>query len=530
MGKSLLAYLHIPLLWTGSTPCVGHIIFYGAPDLPENDPGSAEDGPNYLAFLVVLKNLLPGKSVSIAAPASYWYLKQFPIAQISKIVDYIVYMTYDLHGQWDAQSGDSQEGCNTGNCLRSQVNLTETRQSLAMITKAGVPGNKVVVGVTSYGCAFKMAEAGCYGPDCFYTGDRLNSNAKPGKCTATAGYIANAEIAETLNSPKRAITQHFLDPSSHSDILIYDDTEYVSYMSESTKKTRAALYAAWGLGGTSDWTSDLQTYNGVPRPSESWDAFKKRVLAGEDPKVGDSRNGNWADFDCMHDMAVHLSVFTPSDQWKTLNADAAWADVVRIWTDTDQYKTAFDFMQSVTETLGMGKDQNCDKLTDDSCGVLDCPNSANGVTSGPAEQLIWNCLVKIHKLYKDYHDTLFEATILASTTLDDMENKFAPIPLEEDNTWLLLFIDLLTLGTLGTAGPFFNIALKRLPYFLEKSSALDNVKDTTMTMIGQSTTIAKDLISDNNSPRTPESQDTFRTTWGRLSNAGPMSPQFRLAS
>jgi GH18 family chitinase len=43
--------------------------------------------------------LLPGKSVSIAAPASYWYLKNFPIAQMSKVLDYIVYMTYDLHGQ-----------------------------------------------------------------------------------------------------------------------------------------------------------------------------------------------------------------------------------------------------------------------------------------------------------------------------------------------------------------------------------------------------------------------------------------------
>jgi GH18 family chitinase len=46
----------------------------GAPDLPSFDPGKAEDGPNYLAFLAVLKNLLPGKSVAIAAPASYWYL------------------------------------------------------------------------------------------------------------------------------------------------------------------------------------------------------------------------------------------------------------------------------------------------------------------------------------------------------------------------------------------------------------------------------------------------------------------------
>ncbi|RYO77550.1 hypothetical protein DL766_010122 [Monosporascus sp. MC13-8B] len=43
----------------------------GAPDLPEFDPGKAEDGPNYLAFLAVLKNLLPGKTVAIAAPASY---------------------------------------------------------------------------------------------------------------------------------------------------------------------------------------------------------------------------------------------------------------------------------------------------------------------------------------------------------------------------------------------------------------------------------------------------------------------------
>jgi GH18 family chitinase len=84
--------------------------------------------------LAVLKNLLPGKTVSIAAPASYWYLKQFPIAQISKVVDYIVFMTYDLHGQWDAGNQYAQEGCADGNCLRSHVNLTETRSALAMVS------------------------------------------------------------------------------------------------------------------------------------------------------------------------------------------------------------------------------------------------------------------------------------------------------------------------------------------------------------------------------------------------------------
>ncbi|KAJ6140241.1 hypothetical protein N7471_006727 [Penicillium samsonianum] len=483
----------------------------GAPDLPENDPGSKEDGPNYLAFLVVLKNLLPGKSISIAAPASYWYLKQFPIAQIGKIVDYIVYMTYDLHGQWDANSGFSQEGCDTGNCLRSQVNLTETRQSLAMITKAGVPGNKVIVGVTSYGRSFKMAEAGCHGPNCLYTGDRLNSNAKKGKCTATAGYIADAEIAEILNNPKRAVTEHFVDTSSNSDILVYEGTEYVSYMSATTKAVRAALYAAWGLGGTSDWAVDLQTYNEPPNPAKTWLGFFKRVVAGEDPKVDDTRNGNWTDFDCTHKMVIHPTAYLPSDQWKNLNADAAWADVVRIWTDTDQHKKGVKFIQSVSETLHMGKGSNCGQLTEDSCVALDCPAGANGDTSGPAAQLIWDSLVRIHHLHKDYYETLFQAGVITTTALDDLENKFAPIPPEEDNTWLLLLIDVLTLGTLGTAAPFFNTVLKKLPYFLEKSGALDNFKDTTMTMVGQGTTIAKDLLpsDDPNSRWNPQSQDAF---------------------
>ena len=104
------------------------------PDIPGIPAGNDDDGTNYLAFLVVLKNLLPGKTISIAAPASYWYLKAFPIDKISKVVDYIVFMTYDLHGQWDANNQFSQEGCSTGMCLRSHVNLTETKTALAMVS------------------------------------------------------------------------------------------------------------------------------------------------------------------------------------------------------------------------------------------------------------------------------------------------------------------------------------------------------------------------------------------------------------
>ena len=49
---------------------------------------------------MVLRNLLgENKEITIAAPSSYWYLKGFPIKKMAPVLDYIIYMTYDLHGQ-----------------------------------------------------------------------------------------------------------------------------------------------------------------------------------------------------------------------------------------------------------------------------------------------------------------------------------------------------------------------------------------------------------------------------------------------
>lgn len=57
--------------------------------------------------------------------------------------------------------------------------------ALGLITKAGVSADKVIVGMARYGRSFAMSQAGCTGPMCTFTGDRLNSNAAPGPCTNT---------------------------------------------------------------------------------------------------------------------------------------------------------------------------------------------------------------------------------------------------------------------------------------------------------------------------------------------------------
>jgi chitinase len=213
------------------------------------------DGVDYLAFLQTMRCVLPsGKTMSIAAPASYWYLRNFPIAQMSEVLDYIVFMTYDLHGQWDYDNPNSQDGCPNGDCLRSHVNITETVNALSMITKAGVASNKIIVGVASYGRSFGMVDPSCTGPTCHYTGP--NSTAFPGPCTNTAGYMAQAEILlfKSLQSP----TWH--DDPSNSDITVLPDGTWISYMSNDTMTYRRDLYYYANFGGTVEWAIDLAAF------------------------------------------------------------------------------------------------------------------------------------------------------------------------------------------------------------------------------------------------------------------------------
>lgn len=508
----------------------------GAPDLPEFDPGKAEDGPNYLAFLIILKTLLPGRSTAIAAPASYWYLKQFPIQQIGTVVDYIVYMTYDLHGQWDAGSRWSQEGCPTGNCLRSQTNMTETAQSLAMITKAGVPGHKILVGVTSYGRSFQMAQPGCWGPNCHFTGDRLTSFATPGRCTGTSGYIADAEINEIVNGGgngigargSRVVTQ-YTDAASHSDIMVYDNNQWVSYMSEESKKIRAAVYASLGMGGIIDWASDMQVFNDPPPPSKSWneepDSHIARIKAGEDPKLNGSDTtpaGRWKTYDCTHRAISDLYTFGPPLQrWHALDTDTAWREGVKVFKDN--FRGKVDFMEAFEQIYRLGASPKCGSfaMPADNCdSPFECGKGLDENQSGPAAKLIFDALIYIHQMRHQYYDSLNEAATFLSPKIGEMHDTFAPIPPpKDDDVWQKVLIDLLGMGTLTVAAPFFNSFLRRLPHFIPREGQLNNAKDVAMAAIGTTTSVTKELLPPGeNSKWNPQGQNKFSSYLGEVIN------------
>ncbi|KAK0648397.1 hypothetical protein B0T16DRAFT_370797 [Cercophora newfieldiana] len=237
----------------------------GAPDIKVDGVviGQEGDGRGYYNFLRTLKEKVGSKSVSIAAPASFYYLKAFPIDRIASVIDYIVYMTYDLHGQWDAGKKNSFDSCDSGYCIRSHVNLTETRNTLAIITKAGVPNNKIFVGEASYGRSFRMKQEGCWGPTCEFTGTPEESFANPGRCTKTAGYLSLAEINELVSTGGK----QFHDGSSNTDVLLYAG-DYVAYMTPTTKDTRREDWKKLNFAGSIDWAVDLQKFSKLDQSKE----------------------------------------------------------------------------------------------------------------------------------------------------------------------------------------------------------------------------------------------------------------------
>ncbi|PHH66073.1 hypothetical protein CDD81_598 [Ophiocordyceps australis] len=162
-----------------------------------------------------------------------------------------------MHGQWDHGSPFSNPGCPKGNCLRSQVNRTETEQSFSMITKAGVASHKVMVGLPLYGRSFQMTQPGCYTEMCTFTGPE--SGAVAGKCTNAAGYISNWEIDQIVQAAGNNV-QHY-SSNVAGDIIVYNSTQWISYMKPETRRGRRDWARSLGFGGTSDWAMDLETSN-----------------------------------------------------------------------------------------------------------------------------------------------------------------------------------------------------------------------------------------------------------------------------
>ncbi|PCG90917.1 Glycoside hydrolase, superfamily [Penicillium occitanis (nom. inval.)] len=400
----------------------------GEPDIPGIPAGSDEDGSNYLEFLTAMRAALPDKSISITAPASYWYLKAFPIAEIAKVVDFITFMTYDLHGIWDLSEEYSQSGCTAGDCLFSHVNMTETMWALAMISKAPVATNMIMVGVASYGRSFEMTTVGCWTSSC--TWDTAGAE---GPCTQTAGYISNAEINQILAENSDALSLY--SSGDETDILVYNETQWVGYMSSANKANRTSFYRGFNFAGTGEWAIDLETFE--PYLDTTSGEF---IDLGDDPGA--------AAYDINEDIpcySVSTAHNTTAELESVVALGAEWIDIIL----TEYADNPTDWFELMTSHYKQDSCADFPSTADGACTVLDETICVSANTTA----LYWASFVgsTLYANWVQWYNAFNDGTFLGSLSISTIATTFTPSQTESILTWDSFINGFTTALSIGTS-------------------------------------------------------------------------------
>ncbi|KAJ3082437.1 hypothetical protein HK102_001702, partial [Quaeritorhiza haematococci] len=207
-----------------------------------------KDTKNYLRLIAELRQAFdatPEKfGLSIAAPASFWYLRHFDITQMARYLDYIVYMTYDIHGTWDAHIKS------LGPFAFPHNNQTEIEDAIALITRAGVPTNKILLGIGYYGRSFQLSDQSCTSSGCGFSG-----GADPGPCSGERGILGYFEIESILRAGDHS--QIHRDDKALTNIMVYNEgRDWVGFDSPETIRLKLDRAYKLCLGGVIVWSID----------------------------------------------------------------------------------------------------------------------------------------------------------------------------------------------------------------------------------------------------------------------------------
>lgn len=298
--------------------------------------------------------------------------------------------------------------------------------SLSMVTKAGVPTNKLIVGVSSYARSFAMDDAACHTPDCTFSGSSSNSDALPGACTNTSGYISDAELYDIIDGTNgqhlrrrdgkmdrsrrdrrdvsSRVSQYYVDQVSDSIIVVYDDNQWAAFMDDEIRSSRSARYAGLNLGGTTNWASDLETFNAAPNNYANWADFKLAIKEGVFAGAGSdkmNRTGNWTELDCNTPAVSDADHIVAVDRWMDLGCPDAFSQAIQAWKaqiSANPGNANNHFSSTVADFFHLQQNADCGATTSTgSCSqTVTCTDGISG--SGPAAYEIWNSFVFLHNV------------------------------------------------------------------------------------------------------------------------------------
>lgn len=130
-----------------------HPVTGGEPDTP----GTAADAANYVTLLQNLRSAMqPGEDLTIALNATDYVYNNLQLGNMAAQLDSLYLMTYDFWGSWDTKAYHHTHLYSTSQDVYQNSASEAGLDAIA----AGVPANKVVLGVAFYGRGWQNVAAG----------------------------------------------------------------------------------------------------------------------------------------------------------------------------------------------------------------------------------------------------------------------------------------------------------------------------------------------------------------------------------
>ncbi len=206
-----------------------------------------EDRENYTLLLAELRRQLDALGeetgehylLTIAAPAGRQYLN-YELDRIHEYLDWLNLMAYDYNGGWSERTGFNAP-------LYSDNGQPSVDQSVQNYLAAGVPADKLVLGVPFYGRGWKGVPAennGLYQP---YT-ELPNPD--------LGGYFSYRILAQIY---ERISDRYWHDVAQVPWLYIPETETMISYDDPQSLRLKAAYVKEQGLGGVMFWELSLDS-------------------------------------------------------------------------------------------------------------------------------------------------------------------------------------------------------------------------------------------------------------------------------
>lgn len=206
----------------------------------EGTPHRDADGENYTLLLQTVRRALnkaegeTGRRYLLTAAVSPGrdFLKNVQPAAMADAADYLFLMGYDLHGPWDSAAGFNAPLEFPGPGEDDPRSTDSVREGVDAWLAAGVPPEKLVLGMPLYGYRYQMAPGG----------------AGPGSGFTAAASVSYDRIAAQYLPGSRRM----FHPAAQAPYLLGDGW-FLSYDDPSSIAAKARFAREAGLGGIGFW-------------------------------------------------------------------------------------------------------------------------------------------------------------------------------------------------------------------------------------------------------------------------------------